>query len=280
MCGLDAVSTHQIDLKTIKANAKQPHRKPTQHIVDAVDKLYETYFPSIYPEPLESLLKLSNSVSKAAIESGEKEPSKELETFISWMLTEKSQVVSSIEQARLWWVLGNIAFDRIAYYRTYSSFGDSATEQEKAILRFKNALQLLETIHINEENLPTSQETLELERYKIQQNILGCYFNADHEKDRENQEEWKHFFHQSDYFIGSDSLITKFPFHWLVARNALRFASLLKNRELVFKYFSNLCDACSLFNNLDYEPYSYPSIAASSQFSFAYELLTNAQSFQ
>lgn len=280
MCELDVVSSHQIDPKTIKANAKQPHRRPTQHIVDAVDKLYERYFPPIYPEALDSLLKLSNSVSRAAIETGEKEPCKELETLIIWLLTDKSNALSSIERARLWWILGNIAFDRITYYRNYSSFGDSATEQDKAVLRFNNALQLLDTIPQNNESAQINYETLELERYKIQQNILGCYFNADHEKDREKQENWKHFLHQSEYFSCSDSLITKFPFHWLVARNALRFASLLRNSELVSKYFNDLCNACSHFKNLDYKPYTYPSIAESSQFSFAYELLINAQNIE
>lgn len=263
---LDCVSATQIELKTLKANASQPHRKAGAHVEEAINSLYDIHFPSLYPPALEGLLRLGNA-SRVELDSPSpalRHMSGDLEAFLNWLLSQ-DQPRSALEEIRLWWVYGNLAFDRIAYYRDNPSLGNLEATKNEAILRYKHALDQFPLLELDSEY----DQQLSIDQYKLMQNILACYFNSVLSSERDTNTQWQEFIKEYCYFERSNSLIETFPFDWLVPRNALRFASLLGDSKLVQKYYSKLCQANNRFEDLGYEPSMYPSIRVSGQFEFA-----------
>ena len=265
---LDKISVQHFDLKTIKANTKHPHRKSNTHLTSAVNLLYAKNFPSIFPAAIESLLNVSNFIASESEQFGGEKAAQDLEVFILWML-EHQDSYQPLELARIWWVYGNLSFDRITYYRDNPNLGGAEEEKEKSIFRFKQALTFLDQINLNE----IEENQIQIERYKLVQNILACHFNVLRKEDREESKEWKLFLQECEFFMLCENLLTNFPYEWLIARNALRLASLLKDDGRILQFYSLLCDACAAFKSFDYKPNHYPALSESLQFEYAIKVI-------
>lgn len=110
--------------------------------------------------------------------------------------------------------------------------------------------------------------------YKLRQNILACYLNAVAPEQRENDEQVQYYLVHSDFLVQSERVLKQEPYLWVVARNGLRFASLLKSKAYCDRFFSLLVASSAYFEDLAYTPQGYPAISESKEFSWACDNLS------
>ena len=103
----------------------------------------------------------------------------------------------------------------------------------------------------------------------MRQNILACYLNAVHENKRDSDPEIRKYLVASDYLAQSRRMLEHEPFQWVIARNGLRFCSLLQDSEGVKDFFERLVVAYKGFDDLAYSPLSQPSLRDSESFQWA-----------
>ena len=141
--------------------------------------------------------------------------------------------------------------------------------QEQAVQHYKQAITLLEQYNKSSKDKAVSEFIL----YKLRQNILACYLNAVAPEQREGDENVLHYLEHSDFMAQSERVLAQEPYLWVVARNGLRFASLLKSYEYCERFYSLLVTSSRYFANLEYTPQGYPAISESKEFSWACENL-------
>lgn len=262
---LDAIELQYpggMDEKTLYAHYRAPHRQATQHITAIINKLHEQVFPNPFPVDAEALLAMYNRVQGSRKHSTRDADIDSLEIFVQAQCALEPDE-RRLRRARLSWLLGNIAFDRLANLRDSGQRDLLARNKANAITAYEKALVNLE--YCNTHGQPLDAFLI----YKLRQNILACYLNAVHENKRDSDPEIKKYLVASDYLAQSRSMLEQEPFQWMIARNGLRFCSLLQDGKGVKDFFDRLVIAYKGFEDLSYSPLSQPSLRDSESFRWA-----------
>ncbi|WP_148212471.1 hypothetical protein [Hahella chejuensis] len=248
------------DIKTLKANYQHPHHKPNKNTVDVINALHEREFPNPFPAALEGMFDLYEDLHRRNGDLSQEENIDRMEVFLRHELnvTGREQVC----QARMLWLLGDMLFDRCLGARKRNQEQRMLAYREEAIQAYQSALDILEQAQLA--NLVI--------RYKLRQNILACYLNASKRRGVWMKDpETLNYFHESCFLTRTKELLAEEPFQWSIARNGLRFASLLESAEEVIYFFACLLKVSARFADFDYQPYQAPAIGRSKDFVWARE---------
>ncbi|OZG71741.1 hypothetical protein BTA51_19055 [Hahella sp. CCB-MM4] len=246
------------DIKTLKTAYRYPHHKPSRHTVALVDKLHDREFPGPFPAEVDGLMDIYESFIRSDKKKDYGSEIQKLESYISFEI-ERGRSQLPLRDARFYWLLGDICFDRIPAYRNVDELDRL---KARAIAHYQQALAIIEC----------ETELSELVKYKARQNILACHLNAAKRKGSwVEDKETLDYFEQSDFLGKTKEVLSLEPFNWNIARNGLRFASMLHDQLNVRYFYNQLINVSKLFQNLDYEPYETPALSRSSDFQWAIE---------
>lgn len=255
-----------LDEKTVYALYRHPHRKPTQHVAGVIDRLHEQLFPDPFPEDINGLMRVYNHLQACRKHPDPEQDAADLERYVEGQYRRKLDD-QPLRRARLAWLLGNIAFDRIPALRDTVRRDALLATRQAATDWYQRAID-----HMTEHNRDHPGHTLgAVHLYKARQNILACYLNSVRQENRYQDRDLLDYVAGSDYLQNSRDTLIAEPFQWVVARNALRFASLLQRAEDVRFFFTALVRAARQFSDLAYEPLNTAAIAGSSDFAWAVE---------
>ncbi len=263
---IDDVSQQQFDIKTVKANATEPHREPNKHLKESVNRLHDIHFPNPYPKESEALLTLYNDT----VISQSIDHDIDSLTVVIDSLLHRLGADETLLEARLLWLKGSMYFDKIGLLRDSNQPKRLEAFRSDAIRYYSESFEILRHA-INEMPFPFNLN----EPYKLQVNIIACHVNAIASSDRGSSEELRSAIEKSDIAELSKNILESEPFQWKVARNALRFSSLIKNDGDVDFFYQKLITANRRFSDLHYEPEGCPSIADSLDFSYAVTIIEN-----
>ncbi|WLQ12340.1 hypothetical protein O5O45_21675 [Hahella aquimaris] len=248
------------DIKTLKANYLHPHHKPNKNTVDIINALHEREFPNPFPAALEGMFDLYEDLYRRNGDLSQEENIGRLEHFLRHELSIAGR--EPVGRARLLWLLGDMLFDRCLGARKRNQEQRMLAYRREAIQAYQSALDILEQTQLA--NLVI--------RYKLRQNILACYLNASKRQGVWTKDpETLSYFHESSFLARTKELLAEEPFQWSIARNGLRFASLLENADEVIYFFACLLKVSARFADFDYQPYQAPAIGRSKDFVWARE---------
>src|SRR5690606_21260576 len=131
--------------------------------------------------------------------------------------------------ARLLWLLGDMYFDRCLRHRNRNQMQLMQAARRDAIDAYERALGILSR---------TGAASLAI-RYKLRQNILACYLNTSRQRGVwTGDEDTLRYLRESEFLGRTQELLEDEPFQWNIARNGLRFASLLQQEAEVVYFFT------------------------------------------
>jgi len=263
------VSVHSIDEKTLYSNFRLPHRKPNRLLEETINQLHEKYFPSPFPKEVEGLITLYNHLVSAKNYRTQDDDIELLKQFV-WAELEQDQPQYDLRYSRLAWLAANIEFDRIAYCRDNGLVEKLADSQKSALKWFQQAKRAI--VHCKQ-SLQINIEPFVI--YKLTQNMLACYLNAIPSSNRLDNEDLKRFIDSSDYIAETKQMLALEPFQWGIARNGLRFSSLLKDADDCEYFFRALVTANKHFADLNYQLPGLLSIAESDDFKWTLGIINN-----
>ncbi len=253
-----------MDEKTLYALYRYPHRKATRHVTHILEKLHEQCFPSPFPDDVEALMRVYNNLQACRRHGSREGDIADLACFLQGQL-QQPDGGGFLRTARLNWLLANIHFDRLSALRDHGRHESLVSAQQLAIDHYRQALDLIIS-HQQRQNLPWVSE---FNGYKLRQNILACHLNVLAPGQRYNDPEVLAYVERSYFLQNSKSVLNQEPWLWMVARNGLRFASLMKKTDDCRWFFIALVKASRFFADLDYRPPNYPAIADSEEFAWA-----------
>lgn len=253
-----------LDEKTLYSHARQPHKKPSTHVIKIINQLHEQCFPDPFPEEINRLMRLYNNLVKCKKHLTKDKDIEDLEYFLREQLNREDKG-DLLRFARLNWLLGNIQFDRIPSYRDNGQRQQLEQAKQQAIVYYQNSVSSIE--QYNQEN--PSQRVGESHLYKARHNILACYLNAVPQAQRNSAPEIIKYLKESNYIPNSKQTLEAESFQWGIARNGLRFSSLVENAEDVKYFFNALVTVGDKFLDLAYEPLNYGSISEGADFQWA-----------
>lgn len=265
-----------LDEKTLYSHYRQPHKKPATRTIKIINQLHEQYFPDPFPEDINRLMRLYNNLVKCKKHLTKDKDIEDLEYFASEQIN-KERNDDFLRVARLNWLLGNIYFDRIPYHRNNGQRQQLEHIKQQAIVYYQSSLNSID--QYNQEN--PNQRVEESHLYKARHNVLACYLNAVPKEQRSSAPDVIKYLKESNYIPNSKRTLAAEPFQWSIARNGLRFSSLVKNAEDVRCFFNALVAVSDRFLDLSYEPLNYSSISDGADFQWAinkvlkYECLDN-----
>jgi hypothetical protein len=260
---IDKIHPGGIDEKTLYSHYRQPHKKPTTHVSKLINQLHALNFPDPFPQDINCLMSVYNNLVGCKKHLTRDRDIEDLQFFLSAQL-ERENEQDQLRIARLAWLLGNIHFDRIPTLRDNGQRHQLNETRQLAIDYYQTSVTAIEN-HNQKSDEPVGASYL----YKARHNILACYLNAVLQEHRSSDPDVLKYLRQSNYIPESKSTIQAEPFQWSIARNGLRFSSLLQNDEDVRYFFSALVNVSDKFLDLDYQPLNYGSIAAGVDFQWA-----------
>jgi hypothetical protein len=263
MTEIERISAHSIDEKTLYSNFRLPHRKPNKQLKETISILHEEYFPSPFPKEVEGLITLYNHLASAKNYRTQENDIELLEHFV---LTELQQDKPQydLRYSRLAWLAANIAFDRLPYCRD-NSLSEKLAENQKAALKW--FLEAKRAIAHCKQSLGIKIE--EFVTYKLTQNMLASYLNALPSPNRLNNDDLRGFIKSSNYIDETKHMLELEPFQWSIARNGLRFSSLLQRADDCEYFYRALVIANKHFLAFDYQLPGTSSIGESDDFQWA-----------
>lgn len=266
---LEKIYAGGVDEKTLKSHFRQPHKRSASHTQQLIETLHKQCFPSPFPADAEALMRIYNNLVSCSKHVTKEADIADLRLFLN---AEVSGVNAPLlRSARLYWLLANTFFDCLGEYRQAGKRSLLAESQQQAIEHYQQAIVLIE----QHNQLIDDHQVSEFVLYKVRQNILACYLNAVEPEQRESDEQVLNYLEHSDFLAQSERVLAQEPYLWVVARNGLRFASLLKSREHCERFFSLLVNASAYFEDLAYSPLGYPAISESKEFEWACKQVIN-----
>ena len=262
---LDLIYPGGMDEKTLKSHYRQPHKGSTSHTQQLIETLHKQYFPSPFPADIDALMRVYNNLLACPKHVAVEHDIADLQVFLNAQLLEPCRSV--LRTARLHWLTANTYFDSLAELRSMGKTDRMLASQQQAVQHFEQAVSLLEAYNNDVDGHAVSEFIL----YKLRQNILACYLNAVPPEQRESDGQVLHYLSHSDFLAQTERVLKQEPYLWVVARNGLRFASLLKSKEYCDRFFSLLVASSAYFEDLTYAPQGYPAISESKEFCWACE---------
>ncbi|MCF6323164.1 MAG: hypothetical protein L3J89_02380 [Gammaproteobacteria bacterium] len=261
---IDKCSSMGVDEKTLYSHFREPHKKPNSQLEKLINQLHDGYFPDPFPEALNRLMRLYNHLFNCKKHIAKEKDIQDLEFFLQQQCERE---VEWLRISRLNWLLGNIAFDRIPLYRDNGMREQLESCKQSAISHYQKSVSAIE-FH-NEKYPQAMVGTSHL--YKARHNILACYLNAVPQAKRGKDENIIRYLKASSYIANSKRALEAEPFQWTIARNGLRFSSLLENDADVIYFITALANISRRFLNLDYEPLNHGAINEGEDFHWAIE---------
>ncbi len=262
---LDLVYPGGMDEKTLKSHYRQPHKGSTSHTQQLIETLHKQYFPSPFPADIDALMRVYNNLLACPKHSTTEHDIVDLQMFLNAQLVEPCRSV--LRTARLHWLTANTYFDSLPELRSMGKTDRMLASQQQAVQHYQQAVNLLEAYNNGAGDHAISEFIL----YKLRQNILACYLNVVAPEQRESDEQVLHYLSHSDFLAQTERVLKQEPYLWVVARNGLRFASLLKSKVYCDRFFSLLVASSAYFEDLAYTPQGYPAISKSKEFCWACE---------
>lgn len=260
---VDRIYPAGMDEKTLYNHYRLPHKKANSHLSKIINLLHTQCFPDPFPEDINRLMRLYNHLQACKRHLEKDRDIKDLEYFLQVQL-QRQDPHEYLRVARLHWLAGNIHFDRIATCRDNGMAAQLKAARRQAIEHYQQSVQAIKE-HNHCEKPPVMAHHL----YKARHNILACYLNAVPQQRRGADAEVIRYLQESDFIANSKQTLEEEPFQWSIARNGLRFSSLLKNAEDVEYFFRALIAVSERFLDLDYEPLNCGSIRAGKDFDWA-----------
>ena len=258
---IDRIHPGGMDEKTLYSLYRQPHKKPTTHVSKLINQLHTQYFPDPFPQEINRLMSLYNNLIRCKKHLTRERDIEDLEYFLNAQLKRETDL---LRIARIAWLLGNIHFDRIPTLRDNGQRSQLNQTKQIAIDYYQASVAAIEN-HNQQNDIPVGASYL----YKARHNILACYLNAVLQEQRSSDPDVLQYLRQSNYIFESKQTIQAEPFQWGIARNGLRFSSLLHNEDDARYFFNALVNVSEKFKDLDYEPLNYGAIAAGADFQWA-----------
>ena len=286
---IDLIYPAGIDQKTLYALYRQPHRKANSHISKTILTLHEQCFPSPFPADTQALLAIYNRLIACKQHLGVRQ---DIDDFLLF-LTHDLHFGSPLRRARLNWLKADIHLDQLPLHRNNGQSAELENQQQLALHHYQNCYRLL----IEQQSLePSAQLSPQVSRqvsrqvsqqvlqqvlqqqpclidqftlYKVQQNMLACHLNGLHANHRYQHPKLLDYLKNSDFINASKRVLRTEPYQWIIARNGLRFSSIMKNSADCTVFFQALVTANKAFSDLDYAPLGAPAISKSTEFFWA-----------
>ena len=263
---IDRLSESGIDEKTLYSHFRQPHKKANAHTKRLIDQLHDTYFSNPFPADINGLMSLYNNLSACRSHKSKTADIEHLEDFLSVQLN-REDPGAFLRIARINWLLGNIQFDRIPTFRDNGQAKQLTDSKEQAIGCYQRSVENIE--RYNQHHPETSVGPSYL--YRAQHNILACYLNAVPQDRRDRDPSIIRYLTESNFISASKQALEDEPFQWSIARNGLRFSSMVKNADDADYFFQALVKVSQQFLDLDYKPLNYGPINSGKDFTWAIE---------
>jgi hypothetical protein len=260
---VDRMHPGGLDEKTLYSHYRQPHKKPTNHVSKLIAELHAQYFPDPFPESINRLMRLYNNLVSCKKHITRDKDIEDLEFFLNDQM-EREDEQDLLRSARIAWLLGNIHFDRIPVQRDNGRRQQLQVSKQQAIDCYQASVNAIEK-HNQENDNQVGARYL----YKARHNILACYLNAVVQEKRSHDPEVLEYLRQSNYIRNSKEALQVEPYQWGIARNGLRFSSLLQSEEEVKFFFNALVQVSDRFADLDYKPLNYGPLSSGSDFQWA-----------
>ncbi len=255
---IDSIYPAGIDEKTLFSLYRHPHRKATSHVKNLLTNLHDREFPSPFPKDVESLLKLYN---RRIYTNNTLESQQDINDLLCFLESD-IDYGPALRRARLHWLVADIYLDQIPSYRKNGQTESLNSCTSNAIQHYQNCYQLL--------TQPQRHKTIDsFTLYKVKQNMLACYLNSRHVKDRYQDELILQHLEKTDYIAASKEVLQNEPYQWVIARNGLRFSAITKNLNDCKFFFEALILANKAFIDPNYKPLGAPPISQSEEFSWA-----------
>lgn len=260
---LEQVYAGGVDEKTLKSHYRQPHKRSASHTQQLIETLHKQCFPSPFPDDAEALMRVYNNLISCQKHATKAADIADLRVFLSTEVEGENKPL--LRSARLSWLLANTYFDCVGEYRQAGKSTALLACQQDAIHYYQQAIALIEQHNQQDAVDKVSEFVL----YKVRQNILACYLNAVEPEQRESDQQVLNYLSHSDFLAQSERVLAQEPYLWVVARNGLRFGSLLKSRKHCQRFFGLLVTSSAYFEDLAYSPLGYPAISESKEFEWA-----------
>jgi len=260
---IDKCSAAGIDEKTLYSHYREPHKKPNGHLEKLINQLHDDCFPNPFPEDLNRLMRLYNHLFSCKKHMAKEKDIQDLEFFLQQQSQREEDL---LRISRLHWLLGNIEFDRIPLYRDNGMRDQLALCKQQAINHYQKSVSAIEAHNQH----AAQEETVGASHlYKARHNILACYLNAVPQASRAKDADIIDYLKASNYIAMSKQTLEVEPFQWTIARNGLRFSSLIENEVDVKWFFMALASLSQRFLGLDYEPLNHGAISDGDDFHWA-----------
>lgn len=259
---IEKCSPAGLDEKTLYSHYREPHKKPSSHVTRLINQLHDECFPDPFPEALNRLMRLYNHLFRCKKHLTKEKDIQDLEFFLQQQCQREDELLRT---ARLHWLLGNIEFDRIPVYRD-NGMRDQLNEcKQQAISHYQQSVTAIE----QHNHLHPAQAVGASHLYKARHNILASHLNAVPQAQRNRDAGIIAYLRASSYITNSKQALQAEPFQWTIARNGLRFSSLLENGDDVKYFITALASISKRFLNLDYEPLNHGAINKGNDFRWA-----------
>ena len=262
---IDSVDPDGISLKLLQNYYRSPHKKPTRHVMQIIEFLHGECFPSPFPDELDRLMHVYREIKTSRRLLTKEKDAQDLEHHV----TQKLQMLKEADRlgkACLHWLLGNLEFDRIARHAERCEKDNVEISKQAALLHYQTVLDLLA-----QHNDCYPEEVIsEQHIYRAHYNMVACYLNAIPEDAYSSHDAASlKYVRQSGYLQHCRVAIRAEPFQWSIARNGLRFSSLLEDEEEVKCLFNLLTTIHPKFVDLSYEPYNQLAISVMEDYKWA-----------
>jgi transcriptional regulator with XRE-family HTH domain len=208
-------------------------------------QLHKEVVKSPFPAYIEQLFELYNEWKGRF---SKREFSTHISILEQLLLSHRSLGSHELIACRVSWLLGHIYYDRAFYLKEH----EVMKMVESALTWYQTALKVL-TYH--EEN------SLTVQKYKIQQCLVSTKFNCYNPNHRADSEEIRHWLREMDYLQLVETVVTEDTWNWIAARNGLVAASILQNLEKCQFFWQTMQKVNKNFENLDFVPSKWlPSI--------------------
>ena len=262
---IDSVDPDGIPLKLLQNYYRSPHKKPTLHVIQIIEFLHSECFPSPFPDEYDRYMHMYREIKTSRRHLTKEKDASDLECHVKPLLAGLNDT-DYLEKACLHWLLGNIEFDRIAVHAERHDKAQVEIAKQAALLHYQAVLDFLLQYNLADPDKAVSGQHI----YRAQYNRVACYLNAIPEDAYSSHDVASlKYVRESGYFEHCRSAIADEPFQWNIARNALRFSSLLKDEEEVMRFFNQLIAIYPRFVDLSYEPYNQLAISVMEDYRWA-----------
>jgi len=262
---INSVDPDGISLKLLQNYYRSPHKKPTLHVVQIIEFLHRECFPSPFPDEFDRLMHVYRELKMSRRFVTKEKDTQDLKRHVEQLLLTLKET-EYLGQACLHWLLGNIEFDRIAAHAEQHEKDKVSISKEAALQHYQLVLDSLALHNCKHPESAVSEHHI----YRAHYNMVACFLNTiPDDAYTSHDEATLKYVRESGYLDHCRTAIAEEPFQWSIARNGLRFSSLLKDVEEVKCFFNLLLEIHPKFIDLSYEPYNQLSVSVMEDYRWA-----------